>query len=117
MYFTAELEENSTLNSKVWEAAGLCSNGTFPLDYFSYNNSALLDVIFRHLEKTNFSGITVSMYVCSCMLVVTVVVPTEEHEVKSVVTDLLTIIAILPVFKDTCTHTPIYSCKPSLLFM
>ena len=101
----------------MWEAAGLHSNGTFPLDYFSYNNSALLDVIFRHLEKTNFSGITVSVYVCSCILVVTVVVPTEEHEVKSVVTDLLTIIAILPVFKDTCTHTPIYSCKPSLLFM
>ena len=60
LYFTAELEENSTLNSKVWEAAGLCSNGTFPLDYFSYNNSALLDVIFRHLQKTNFSGVTVS---------------------------------------------------------
>ena len=60
LYFTAELEENSTLNSKVWEAAGLRSNGTFPLDYFSYNNSVLLDVIFRHVEKTNFSGITVS---------------------------------------------------------
>ena len=60
LYLTAELEENSTLNSKVWETAGLRSNGTFPLDYFSYNNSALLDVIFRHVEKTNFSGITVS---------------------------------------------------------
>ena len=60
MYFTAELEENSTLNSKVWETAGLRSNGTFPLDYFSYNNSALLDVIFRHVQETDFSGITVS---------------------------------------------------------
>ena len=60
LYLTAELEENSALNSKVWETAGLRSNGTFPLDYFSYNNSALLDVIFRHLEKTNFSGVTVS---------------------------------------------------------
>ena len=108
MYFTAELEENSTLNSKVWEAAGLHSNGTFPLDYFSYNNSALLDVIFRHLEKTNFNGITVSMYVCSCILVITVVVPTEEHEVKSVVTDLLTIIAILPVFIKIHAHTRQY---------
>ena len=60
LYFTAELEENSTLNSKVWDAASLHGNGTFPLDYFSYNNSALLDVIFRHVEKTNFSGVTVS---------------------------------------------------------
>ena len=59
-YFTAELEENSTLNSKVWEAAGLHGTSTFHLDYFSYNNSALLDVIFRHVQKTNFSGITVS---------------------------------------------------------
>ena len=61
MYITAELEENSTLNSKVWDAAGLHGNGTFPLDHFSYNNSALLDVIFRNLEKTNFSGVTVSV--------------------------------------------------------
>ena len=60
LHFTAELEENTALNTKVWKAAGLHSNGTFPLDYFSYNNSALLDVIFRHLQKTNFSGVTVS---------------------------------------------------------
>lgn len=58
---TIELEENSALNTKVWEAAGLHVNGTFPLDYFSYNNSALLDVIFRHMQETNFSDITVSM--------------------------------------------------------
>ena len=61
VYFPAELEENSTLNSKMWETAGLHGNGAFPLDRFSYNNSALLDVIFRHLQKTNFSGITVSV--------------------------------------------------------
>ena len=60
LYFTAELEENSALNSKVWDAAGLRSNGTFPLNYFSYNNSALLDVIFKHVQETNFSGLTVS---------------------------------------------------------
>ena len=64
--FTVELEGNSTLNSKVWDAAGLRSNGTFPLDYFSYNNSALLDVIFRHVQRTNFSGITVSDLQCNC---------------------------------------------------
>ena len=74
----AELEENTALNSKVWEAAGLHSNGIFPLDYFSYNNSALLDVIFRQLQKTNFSGVTVSrgkdgnsMFVLKLMRIVT----------------------------------------------
>ena len=97
MYSTVELEENSALNSKVWEAAGLRGNDTFPLDNFSYNNSALLDVIFRHVEKTNFSGITVSggkdlclqLYnSCNCC-------SSTEHEMKSAVTDLLTI---------TCAH-------------
>ena len=60
-HFTAELEENSALNSKVLDAAGLHVNGTFPLDYFTYNNSELLDVIFRHVQRTNFSGVTVSV--------------------------------------------------------
>ena len=44
----------------MWEAAGLQGNGTFPLDRFSYNNSALLEVIFRHVQATSFNGITVS---------------------------------------------------------
>ena len=44
----------------MWEAAGLQGNGTFPLDHFSYNNSALLEVIFRHVQATSFNGITVS---------------------------------------------------------
>ena len=58
--FVLELEENSTLNAKVWKAAILQGNGTFSLDRFSYNNSALLEVIFRHVKATNFTGITVS---------------------------------------------------------
>ena len=57
---TAELEGNSTLNADIWEAAGLSGNATFSLRDFSYNNSALLDVIFKHAQDTNFSGITVS---------------------------------------------------------
>ena len=60
MYCTAELEENLTLNSNVWDAAGLRGNSTFPLEYFSYSNSELLDVIFRHVQETDFSGVTVS---------------------------------------------------------
>ena len=60
MLISLELKENSTLNAEVWEAAGLQGIGTFPLDHFSYNNSALLEVIFRHVQATNFTGITVS---------------------------------------------------------
>ena len=45
----------------MWEAAGLHGDGTFPLDHFSYNNSELLDVIFRHVHETDFTGITVSI--------------------------------------------------------
>jgi len=58
--FITELESNSTLNADVWETAGLHGNATFPLEHFSYNNSALLDVIFRHVQNTKFNGITVS---------------------------------------------------------
>ena len=58
--FTTELEENSTLNADIWEAAGLVGSSTFPLDNFSYNNSALLDVIFKQVQETNFKGISVS---------------------------------------------------------
>jgi len=60
MVVPLELEENSTLNADVWEAAGLQCNGTFPLERFSYDNRVLLNVIFRHLKETNFTGITVS---------------------------------------------------------
>ena len=59
--FTAELENNSTVNANVWETAGLAGgNAAFPLEKFSYNNSALLDVIFRKVQETDFRGITVS---------------------------------------------------------
>lgn len=60
MVVPLELEENSTLNADVWEAAGLQYNGTFPLERFSYDNRVLLNVIFRHLKETSFTGITVS---------------------------------------------------------
>ena len=32
----------------------------FGLQHFSYNNSGVLDLIFDHLNRTSFSGITVS---------------------------------------------------------
>jgi len=50
MVVPLELEENSTLNADVWEAAGLQCNGTFPLEQFSYDNRVLLNVIFHHLK-------------------------------------------------------------------
>ena len=50
--FTAELEENSTLNADIWETAGLFDNATFPLDKFSYNNSALRLHLIHMATKT-----------------------------------------------------------------
>jgi len=44
----------------VWKTAGLHGNAVFPLERFSYNNSALLNVIFKQVQDTNFRGITVS---------------------------------------------------------
>lgn len=32
----------------------------FGLQYFSYNNSGVRDIIYDHLSKTHFNGITVS---------------------------------------------------------
>ena len=37
----------------------LPANGKFGLQHFSYNNFGVLNVVFGHLNKTNFTGISV----------------------------------------------------------
>ena len=46
--------------------ADLPSSVDFGLQHVSYNNSGLVDVVFGHLNRTNFSGITVCECVCVC---------------------------------------------------
>ena len=38
----------------------LSSSVDFGLQHVSYNNSGLVDVVYGHLNRTNFIGITVS---------------------------------------------------------
>ena len=37
----------------------------FGLQHFTYNNSGVVDLVFDAYEKTNFTGITVSLYTYS----------------------------------------------------
>ena len=49
----------------------LPSSVDFGLQHVSYNNSGIVDVVFGHLNRTEFTGITVSMCVCTyCKIVV-----------------------------------------------
>lgn len=52
-----DIENNSELNGKAREEAGLTSS--FRIENFTYNNSAIVEVLFNHLERTQFQGITV----------------------------------------------------------
>jgi len=51
------LRENSSLNSRVAEEAGI--DGEFKLENFTYSTPSILEVLDGHLRNTNFSGITV----------------------------------------------------------
>ena len=51
---------NHTLNQRLAEAYGLGINRTFKLENFTYQSDALTNFIFRNIEETSFSGITVN---------------------------------------------------------
>lgn len=50
---------NHTLNQRLVEAYGLGVNRTFKLEDFTYQSDSLTNLIFRKVEETSFSGITV----------------------------------------------------------
>ena len=63
MYIFAEIGGSSDIRDslKEFEASlDLPAGVDFGLQHFSYNNSGVIDLIFRHLNETGFSGITVS---------------------------------------------------------
>ena len=66
-YYTqlhAGIEESADLRDslKEYEAnIDLPASVQFGLQHFSYNNSGVIDLIFNHLTRTEFTGITVSM--------------------------------------------------------
>ena len=52
-----DLKENSALNSRA--AAEADVDGEFKLENFTYTTSTILQTLSGHLNRTNFSGITV----------------------------------------------------------
>ena len=60
---STELQNNNTLGeglAKFNSELSLSSGERFGLQHFTYNNSGVLDLVFDAIEKTNFTGITVS---------------------------------------------------------
>ena len=63
MCFDAEIKENSELSErlKVYESGqNLPADTEFALQHFSYNNSGVLELVYKYLDNTSFSGITVN---------------------------------------------------------
>jgi len=61
-YFLTDIGNNSELNDEAKEEAGLTS--PFQIENFTYNNSAVVDVLFSYLQRTQFQGITVGYMAC-----------------------------------------------------
>ena len=47
----------------AWETQAVSTNETFRLENFTYSNVVIRNVIFGHLEQTNFTGVSVSDFV------------------------------------------------------
>ena len=60
---TAEIDENADLRDKLREYEDLPDDVVFQfgLQHFSYNNSGVVDLIYDQLNRTNFTGISVSL--------------------------------------------------------
>ena len=54
-----DLAENSTLNSEAADLSDLPDGDIFTIDNFTYANSAVVSRMFKHLQETDFLGITV----------------------------------------------------------
>ncbi len=54
-----ELKSNSELSQRLGKVNGI----DFGLQHFSYDNSILVEDIFKRLSRTNFTGLTVRTYI------------------------------------------------------
>lgn len=52
-------DENAALNTRLAETYLGRNDTHFRLEQFNYADDALLDIIFRQMERTSFNGITV----------------------------------------------------------
>ena len=68
-----DIENDTNLRDalKAYEPELNIETSDFNLQHFSYRNRGILNLIFGHLERTNYSGLTVS----------TVYVPVVKHTI------------------------------------
>ena len=55
----ADLQSNATLNMLAAQAEKI-NDTEFTMEDFTYKNNIVESIMFRNLEQTNFTGITVS---------------------------------------------------------
>ena len=60
--YPADLLDNDTLRRLAGEEAELSDPDQFDLANFTYKNRVIAETMFRHLEETNFTGLTVCTY-------------------------------------------------------
>ena len=63
-FINAEIGENANLRGELREYEAnldLPANVEFGLQHFSYNNSGVVNLVYDQLNRTNFTGITVSL--------------------------------------------------------
>ena len=62
-----DIGDNSELNHRLRvydNDLDLSADVDFALQHFSYNNSGVLNLVYGHLNRTNFTGITVRTCMC-----------------------------------------------------
>ncbi len=64
MLLAIDLLFNDTLRRMAGIEAELEDPDGFGLENFTYKNRIIAETIFRHLEKTSFTGLTVSPVIC-----------------------------------------------------
>ena len=61
LYF-AEFETNISLSDLAYEAGNMPNrNETFRMENFTYQNDVVMETMFKHLEETDFLGVSVSV--------------------------------------------------------
>lgn len=71
LYNCTDLNGNSTLNREAAKISGLSEEEIFTMANFTYENSVVVSQMFKHVNNTLFSGISVSMNIESFMFTCT----------------------------------------------
>lgn len=58
---TSDISSDRRLSQKAAKEAGMSEGEVFTLAKFSYANSAIVKRMFKHLNNTDFLGVTVSL--------------------------------------------------------